>query len=295
VSVLPVDMDGVNCAPDENVYSVLDKQPNPRAAYVKKLLDKGIYAKSLLPYSIFKTEHLRDILRAVEFMPSWMNLTSNSDWKHIRVIYRPSLKSVANAFITIGPKWFDLESLHRQAVIIHELFHRLSTRIGDLAYTQEWIEASGSWNYARWVGRRWRLEALDERNFVSLYAMTNPSEDFAETVTLYRVNPSKLISLNSLKYNFVKDTVFLGKEFIDNSRCEKKPESLIVSESLIQAEIKLYVEKNYSRLKKEMKAKKNLKRVLLSNFKNNYRIKIYLENSDDINFLDNTRLYRRFN
>ncbi len=287
VSVLSEDMKDITCAPSE-------LELDSRAGYVDKMLKKGFYAKSLLPYSIFKKEHLRDILRSIDLLPAWLKLTSNSDWKHIRVIYRPNLNSVANAFITIGPKWLELDSLHRQAVLVHELFHRLSTRMGDLAYSKKWIEASESWNYAIWQGRRWRLEALDERNFVSSYAMTNPSEDFAETLTLYRVNPKKLMDINFLKYTFIKENIFFGQEFLDDTKCEEIPNFLTLNSMDLERKITLYVTNNYSKLKKEMKKIKNLKRVLLNNYTKNYQMKVFLETANDLEFLSQTKLYKRF-
>jgi hypothetical protein len=278
-SVYEEDMRGVTCQAPSFV-------PESRQAVVNKLKQMGLSARSLMGYSKFTKEHLLDFYYAAKLIPERINLFQNSDWKEIRIIYRPNLKAVANAFITIGPMWFEFSSLHRRAIILHELFHRLSTRHNDLSYSQKWIGASQSFLSARWVGRRWRMDVSGEENFVSIYAMTNPSEDFAETVNQYRVNPFKLMSEHPLKYNFIKDVVFLGQEFINDSQCDFDP--TIINQKLIEKKITEFVTLNKKQVRKQMRKSKTLSSGLMALMKKDYIIKIYLENSPSLSFLESS-------
>jgi hypothetical protein len=166
--------------------------------------------------------------------------------------------------------------------------------MGDYAYSQEWVDASQSWNFARLVGRRWKAEAGDERNFVSLYAMTNPSEDFAETLTLYRINPAKLMDMNSTKYELIKNSMFFDQEFTEDLNCSSQPEFISDDSNEIKKSILFEVKNNYKHLKGKAKDKSSLLALLLSHYKNDYKTKLFLEHSENIDFLKNTKLSKRF-
>lgn len=278
-SVYEEDMRGVTCQAEPFV-------PESREEVVAKLKEMGLTARSLLGYPKFTKEHLLDFYYAAKLIPKSINLFRNTDWREIRIIYRPNLQAVANAFITIGPMWFDFSSLHRRAIILHELFHRLSTRIDDMAYSQRWINASDSFFNARWAGRRWHMEVGSEENFVSKYAMTNPSEDFAETVNQYRVAPFKLLSSYPIKYQFIKENVFYGQEFLNDSDCNYDP--LAVQQENIKSMIVKYIESNKKIFKKQMRVSKNLKLALLALLKSDYLTKLYLEKTEDLSFLQYT-------
>jgi hypothetical protein len=282
-SVYDTDMETITCQAEQ-------VKVETREDIVLKLQDVGIDAKSLLAYPQFEMEHLLDLYYASQLIPKSINLLINSEWKDIRVIYRPNLNAVANAFITIGPMWFDFTSLHRRAIILHELFHRLSTRLDDMAYGKTWVDASDSFLNARWAGRRWHMEVGGEENFVSNYAMTNPSEDFAETVNQYRVSPFKLLSSHPIKYQFIKDQVFYGQEFLNESDCEFDP--IAGKEDDIKSKIINFVSSNKKALRKQMRESKDLKVSLLTLLKADYLTKLYLEKHDDLNFLQITWVSR---
>ena len=48
---------------------------------------------------------------------------------------------------------------------------------------------------------------------ISVYAQTNPFEDFAETYALYRLDPTRLKALSSARYTYMRDRVFDGIEY----------------------------------------------------------------------------------
>jgi hypothetical protein len=64
---------------------------------------------------------------------------------------------------------------------------------------------------------KWKSTKPDK--FVSGYAATNPAEDFAESVSGYRFNPKRLQAIAPEKYEFLKQTVFDGLEFLNEAGC----------------------------------------------------------------------------
>lgn len=66
-------------------------------------------------------------------------------------------------------------------------------------------------------------QGMDEYNnsgheidpFVTDYAQTSPSEDFAESYAMYINDPPLLQAVSPDKYDFMKDNVFNGKEFVE--------------------------------------------------------------------------------
>ena len=57
-------------------------------------------------------------------------------------------------------------------------------------------------------------------SFISGYAKTNPLEDIAESITAYRFNPKKLKELSPERYEYLKEKVFMGVEYLSDTQCE---------------------------------------------------------------------------
>jgi hypothetical protein len=62
-----------------------------------------------------------------------------------------------------------------------------------------------------------------EDEFISGYAKTNPLEDIAESVVAYRFNSEEFSKLSPERYKYVKDNIFFGVEFKDDSNCNVSP------------------------------------------------------------------------
>ena len=63
------------------------------------------------------------------------------------------------------------------------------------------------------------MESRSPNKIISQYGHMNPSEDFAESMSAYRYNPNKLLKTNPEKYNFLKNKVFKGIEFLNDNYC----------------------------------------------------------------------------
>ncbi len=181
---------------------------------------KGHNVTKLLRDPNFKSYHIREIYDAVMLMPKWLRV-SNIRLKS-QIIYKsnPKLDGVAmfgNSIITINPKeWFKYSSDRRVAIIFHELAHALSDAIAKLDTSLIWRNVDGGW----YKNERNRLEPVDFKTHTSEYSSSHYFEDFAESVAAYRIDPTYLKKISLKKYTFIKDTVFLGQEFLTESDCD---------------------------------------------------------------------------
>lgn len=103
------------------------------------------------------------------------------------------------------------------AVAIHEFSHFYDLYILEKKVL---LDVSDIFYDISWETTTVMKESMDEKSFVSWYAMTNKYEDFSETYTYYVLHNSDFYSksLNSPvlmeKYNFFRKFVFTNEEFI---------------------------------------------------------------------------------
>jgi len=149
---------------------------------------------------------------------------------HRRPQTNPESTVIANAVITLFDLWANKDREEQIQVLIHEMGHRVAENTLDDSFewmhTTRWIETE---EYAQKLilqPSRFAVfhayqfaDYLDRLMAPSYYAMTNPAEDFAETVTAYRTHPQYLKSLSPARYDFMKEVVFAGREYLSDSAC----------------------------------------------------------------------------
>lgn len=91
--------------------------------------------------------------------------------------------------------------------ISHEIGHNAEEHIPNGA-TNEWdnLYYDSSLDYVFSLG--------EDNRFVTDYATTSPEEDFAETYSFYINDPEMVQAICPEKYDFMKDHVFGGREFL---------------------------------------------------------------------------------
>ena len=111
-----------------------------------------------------------------------------------------------------------------QQLIFHEVAHVIGREYG-------LDDSSAWWGFAGWekttipngkIGLYTNYKANKPECLISSYGATNPHEDFAESLVAYRYNPQLLKDRCPSKYDYLRDLVFDGIEYIDKSGCEGK-------------------------------------------------------------------------
>ena len=103
--------------------------------------------------------------------------------------------------------------------IVHEIAHHFDFSNGDPSRSIDYKQLSG-WGSFRYENNKKIYDRDSQKQLVTEYAGTNPQEDFAESAAFYVIDPEKLESIDPLKYRFLKDRVFGGKEFKGMSSLE---------------------------------------------------------------------------
>jgi hypothetical protein len=123
----------------------------------------------------------------------------------------------ADSTVILFAPWFQGQQGSREGVLFHEVSHILQYQLPK-ASQRKWNKLSS------WVkkGDSWEFDTIDAC-MISLYSMRDTYEDFAETAAAYRYNARFLKRLCPEKYQFMKDNVFRGVEFQDQSQCSARP------------------------------------------------------------------------
>ncbi|MNL61652.1 hypothetical protein D3C87_1856070 [compost metagenome] len=106
----------------------------------------------------------------------------------------------------------------KRETLIHETAHALSDhQLQNIELKPEWMGLS------RWIHREGTslvsARGANRQDFVSDYAMSSPREDFAESFTAYIYEPQLLLRQNPAKYQFLKEIIFKGRDFLSTSSC----------------------------------------------------------------------------
>ena len=176
-------------------------------------------------FSEFKNEELMALVSMLEEYPQGMIKTPGLNYFVRRLDGTPhplysSVPAVAwpesgyiefmeSAFKEQGPDY-----IHR--LILHEKAHFLWEHLFDDQLKQDWIEIGG-WYENPDDKDGWSTTKQVE--FVSDYAHgVSPNEDMAESISYYIVNPDKLRSRSSAKYEFIQNRVMHGTRYISKIR-----------------------------------------------------------------------------
>ena len=104
--------------------------------------------------------------------------------------------------------------MHR--LILHEKSHFLWRNVFTLELQDTWIKL-GNWFRNSESVSGW--STTDTSAFVSSYAHAkNPNEDMAESISYYVLNPKKLLSVASKKFDFIEKRIMNGYRYVSSIR-----------------------------------------------------------------------------
>ncbi|MYA08556.1 MAG: hypothetical protein F4060_10810 [Holophagales bacterium] len=170
----------------------------------------------------FKPAEIITLLNMLEEFPSGLHRTENLNHLVRRrdplnhPIY-PTAPAVAwptegyIEFMGIAFNSFDVD--HVQRLILHEKAHFLWAHVLDEQTRRDWADLGGWYQQ----GDKWFTTKTTE--FVSAYAHErNPNEDMAETISFFIIDPDALRSRSIAKYEFVRDRIMQGNQYISQIR-----------------------------------------------------------------------------
>lgn len=162
------------------------------------------------------SDQLDIVLRAIRLVPKkLMPLKKNKRLvRHINetIGYRHKSMIYANASIELYAPWVkELDQDGKTYALFHEFAHNLGYK-DNLGRNYNW------WKLSDWIDHPmgWRY---DRSKMISKYGASNPSEDAAESIVAYRLDPHKLKKIAPLKYNYLKKHIFDGVEFTSSKAC----------------------------------------------------------------------------
>ena len=208
---------------------IFGKEIGPQMLF---LLDE--YDLNTSPYTfsnaqLFKKNEIDDIILSLELLPKHLQSFSINK-KLIRYTegkMRPnsSANVLANSAMEVFDSWARYNSYMRQYVMFHEYAHNLAiSHLTNLDNSMIWLKL-GNWNKNAKELLIAKAEITAGHPFVSMYGQANPIEDFAESMSAYRLNPMLLKQVSPEKYEYLKLLVFDGVEYTSNQNCAKKPTS----------------------------------------------------------------------
>ena len=181
--------------------------------------------------SSWKSTELDTVLLALSDMPEGiLPAETNRPLTHFKRGYLPGHadeRTIANATIEVFDLWSEITPAEQRYSILHELGHNLGGLAGDADNHSKWFKMSGWESETKVVNGKIVTEykATRPQTIISRYGLTNPAEDFAESVSAYRYNANKLKSVSPEKYNFIKEVIFDNVEYTSEQAC-KNPKRL---------------------------------------------------------------------
>ena len=205
------------------VQEIFGKQEGPIILLILTEYDLNLSHLVWVNADPFELNELNDILRTIEVVPNHL-LPVGLNQKFIRFVrgyVRDGQSSgvIANSAMEYFDTWSEESPGVRRYSIYHEFAHNWSSlHANNIDVSPKWLEVAG------WAAKDpnsdpntlsltedWTRH--DSTKPISIYAKTNPFEDFAESVSAYRYAPQKLKELSRGKYNYVKNIVYGGMEF----------------------------------------------------------------------------------
>ncbi|MFS4458173.1 putative zinc-binding metallopeptidase [Bdellovibrio sp. HCB2-146] len=175
--------------------------------------------------SPFTVAELDEVLMALqdiptEFLPITqdMQLTRLTRGKTVELGGHPC--TLADNQIRLYDLWEIAASDVKRETLIHEVAHALSDhQFHNIELKPEWLGLS------QWIHREGTSlntsRGANRQEFVSDYAMSSPREDFAESFTAYIYEPQLLLRQNPAKFQFLKDVIFKGRDFLSINSCRR--------------------------------------------------------------------------
>lgn len=171
--------------------------------------------------------------------------------------YKSSYYSAEGEIVFIDSAFKD-DKTWGALVAIHELAHHVDFSKSDktqfgLSEIPAFMKISGWKKSVKYEtdakGKKVQVEDWShtkDKKFVTSYAATEPAEDLADTAAYYVLEPQKLKSIDPEKYEYVKNNLFGGKEYLNEPDLQISTEELLAKCMEHYKEFPIYSKSFYS-------------------------------------------------
>lgn len=187
-----------------NGSRVRELQPENYSPLRKEELDDILMSLDSLPPRIYPIDYNRPLLK---FARGYMRPEDDDG--------DPDTHVLANSKIELFDSWSRSNRQQRMMVIIHETAHVLAK---DNDEKTPWTAVSGWTRKPQPDGQEEWINS-NPKKVPSIYAGTNPAEDFAESLVGYRFNPKQLNKKFTSRYDHIGKNYFNDVEFTSAEQC----------------------------------------------------------------------------
>lgn len=160
----------------------------------------------------WELSELPPYLRAIFELPENQLPVFPTRMTHSGIAHRENPNIVSNGIIQFYTPIDTKTDMQKERTTYHEIAHALGTS-RRLDTSPEWIRISG------WVLIDGKPVQPNKNGLVTQYAGKDLFEDFAESFVYYRYEPETLLALSPERYQYMKDKVFGGREYLKSLSC----------------------------------------------------------------------------
>jgi hypothetical protein len=162
----------------------------------------------------WKKGELEPYLKALPMLPAIGLPMPFTRMNHAGIVNPVNANVLSNGIISFYTPMDAMSDSHKEQTTFHEIAHNYGSNFG-IDHSKEWLEVTG------WEQEGGKFVNKRTEEFVTRYASTNFFEDFAESFTYYRYYPARLKAKSPRRYDFLKNKVFSGKEYLEETDCSK--------------------------------------------------------------------------
>ena len=218
--------------------NIFGENVGPQMLFLMDRFDVNTSPYSYTNASVFTAEEISDVIKTFELLAPEQTPFTESNQQLSKFKRGYTLKAyneeegtvMANAVVHLFDSWSKEDSDTRQYILYHEFAHNMSRNYFSATHTSSaWLKLSEWKKVLEGDGKdkaiaefRSSLASKMGHPFVSKYGKANPGEDFAESVTAYRLNPQHLKKTSPEKYKILKHVVFNNQEFLSQKNCNQQ-------------------------------------------------------------------------
>ncbi|MBY0414427.1 MAG: hypothetical protein K2Q18_09685, partial [Bdellovibrionales bacterium] len=222
----------------ENGYVIGTSNDLPRTSKIADYgYDKYLFSRNELDFFLYSSVKLSDKFKFMSSLNSIHRLPQGLVMSLYPSACGLNWSSKNQGDILLMDGCLRDESGHES--VIHEIAHSLDkildNKLSSFSESKEWLDFGGwtikeSKDSAGRVSRQWIIrDDVKYDEFISSYSSTQPSEDFADSISRYVTTPEELLAKSPKKFQFIKTKIFNGRSFDRASQDDWYSNKMLIS------------------------------------------------------------------